>query len=167
MFCPMLFSNNDASLARGWLQGLPERLGAIFMTRSFTAPGPAACPLEPGTKFAASLSSHGARLASASVTLQSKIEVSEDIAQRPLALLRYVPQLAKARRAEPTPNDLALFRPERVAVVDTWMGDAELTFSVAPNEEFDVLAPVSVGSGFRVGVSYAISDSEAPKGDVG
>src|SRR6202012_4024771 len=61
-FCPFIFVDNDAALARGWIQGFPKRMGSIFQTRSFAAPSPAAAPVAAGSRFGASLSAHGGRL---------------------------------------------------------------------------------------------------------
>jgi hypothetical protein len=44
-YCPYIFVDNDAGIARGWAQGYPKKLGSIFQTRSFSAPSPAAAPL--------------------------------------------------------------------------------------------------------------------------
>ncbi|MGY4374952.1 hypothetical protein ACVWZ3_002591 [Bradyrhizobium sp. i1.3.6] len=40
MWCPYIYVDNDAALARGWTQGFPKKTGSIFQTRSFVAPGP-------------------------------------------------------------------------------------------------------------------------------
>ncbi len=39
-YCPYIFVDNDAGIARGWAQGYPKKLGSIFQTRSFSAPSP-------------------------------------------------------------------------------------------------------------------------------
>ena len=44
MWCPYIFVDNDAALARGWTQGFPKKMGGISQTRSFSASGPAAAP---------------------------------------------------------------------------------------------------------------------------
>ena len=41
-YCPYIFVDNDAAIARGWAQGFPKKLGSVFQTRSFSAPSPAA-----------------------------------------------------------------------------------------------------------------------------
>ena len=58
-YCPYIFVDNDAGIARGWAQGYPKKLGSIFQTRSFSAPSPAAAPLAKGSRFGASLAAHG------------------------------------------------------------------------------------------------------------
>lgn len=69
-FCPFIYVDNDAAMVRGWTQGFPKQLGSIFQTRTFAAPSPAMAPVEPGGRFAGSLSCHGQRLADVKVTLQ-------------------------------------------------------------------------------------------------
>jgi acetoacetate decarboxylase len=44
-YCPYIFVDNDAAIARGWTQGFPKKLGSVFQTRSFSAPSAAAAPL--------------------------------------------------------------------------------------------------------------------------
>jgi hypothetical protein len=37
-YCPYIFVDNDAAIARGWAQGFPKKYGSIYQTRSFSAP---------------------------------------------------------------------------------------------------------------------------------
>ena len=67
-YCPYMFVNNDAALARGWSQGYPKRLASVFQTRLHAAPGKAAPQLAEGSRFAASLSCYGQRMAECVVT---------------------------------------------------------------------------------------------------
>jgi Acetoacetate decarboxylase (ADC) len=48
-FCPFIYVDNDAALARGWAQGFPKKLGSIFQTRTHAAPS----PVKPGARFGA------------------------------------------------------------------------------------------------------------------
>jgi Acetoacetate decarboxylase (ADC) len=62
MWCPYIYVDNDAALARGWTRGFPgfpKKMGSIFQTRSYAASGPAAAPVASGSRFGASLSAHG------------------------------------------------------------------------------------------------------------
>jgi hypothetical protein len=43
-YCPFIFVDNDAAIARGWAQGFPKKLARVHRTRSFSAPSPAASP---------------------------------------------------------------------------------------------------------------------------
>jgi acetoacetate decarboxylase len=33
-YCPYIFVDNDAAIARGWAQGFPKKLGSIYQTKS-------------------------------------------------------------------------------------------------------------------------------------
>jgi acetoacetate decarboxylase len=58
-YCPFIFVDNDAALARGWAQGFPKKLGSIYQTRTFSAPSAAAAPLARGSRFGGSVAAHG------------------------------------------------------------------------------------------------------------
>jgi Acetoacetate decarboxylase (ADC) len=72
--CPFIFVDNDAAIARGWAQGFPKKLASVHQTRSFSAPSPAAAPLTKGSRFGASVSAHGERLATARIQLEGRSE---------------------------------------------------------------------------------------------
>src|SRR5260370_39472189 len=93
MWCPYIYVDNDAALACGWTRGFPKKIGSIFQTRSFAASGPAAAPVVSGSRFGASLSAHGQRLAEARVTLLKPVEKGLSLLSRPPVLLRYLPAL--------------------------------------------------------------------------
>ena len=158
-FCPLIYVDNDAALARGWIQGFPKRLGSVFQTRAFAAPGPASPPIGPGGRFGASLSTHGVRLAEARVTLESKVDDPTSVFNRPTALLRYFPRLEKDKRNAPAVHELTLSMTENLRMADLWIGDAELSFFEARGEEMHGLAPLRVGSGFRYSIAYSVTDT--------
>jgi hypothetical protein len=157
-FCPYVYVDNDAALARGWIQGFPQRLGSIFQTRTFQALGPAAAPIGPGGRFGASLSAHGQRLADALVTLHEKIDDPITIFNRPIALLRYFPTLAAGKQNKPAVNELALWLADDQKIVDLWVGEGSLHMPHVEGEEVDDLRPVRLGRGFRYGLSYSVTD---------
>ena len=95
MWCPYIYVDNDAALARGWTQGFPKKMGSIFQTRSFAAASAAAAPVVPGGRFGASLSAHGERLAEACITLRKPIENGLSLLSRPTVLLRYFPETSR------------------------------------------------------------------------
>jgi hypothetical protein len=35
-YCPYIFVDNDAAIARGWAQGFPKKLGSIYQTQAAT-----------------------------------------------------------------------------------------------------------------------------------
>jgi Acetoacetate decarboxylase (ADC) len=73
-YCPYIFVDNNAALARGWTQGYPKRIGSVFQTRYYAATGKAGPALAAGSKFAGSLSVTGGRLADGIVTLREPVK---------------------------------------------------------------------------------------------
>jgi Acetoacetate decarboxylase (ADC) len=82
-YCPFIFVDNDAAMARGWTQGFPKKLGSIYQTRSFSAPSPAAAPLAKGSRFGASVTAHGERLATARIQLEERVSDPTTVFQSP------------------------------------------------------------------------------------
>jgi acetoacetate decarboxylase len=158
MWCPYIYVDNDSALGCGWTQGFPKKMGSIFQTRSFVAPGPAAAPVAPGSRFGASLSAHGQRLAEACVTLHEPLENGLSLLSRPTVSLRYFPRLAAGYQDKPAVNELVMSIKEKLMVVDAWTGKGELNIPEASGEELHALAPSRIVSGFRFSVSYSVSD---------
>jgi acetoacetate decarboxylase len=158
MWCPYIYVDNDAALARGWTQGLPKKMGSIFQTRSFAASGSAAAPVASGSRFGASLSAHGQRLAEACVTLHKPVEKRLSFLDRPAVLLRYFPRLAAGYQDRPAVNELAMSITDNLTVAGAWIGKGELNFPEANGEELSALAPKRIESGFRCSLSYSVSD---------
>jgi hypothetical protein len=157
-FCPYIYVDNDAALARGWIQGFPKRLGSIFQTRTFNAPSAAAAPVSPGGRFGASLSTHGQRLADIRVTLREKLENPAKLFNRPTALVRYFPTLVAGKQDKPAVNELTLSITDDLKIVDLWIGEGLVHMPHVENEEMDGLKPVRLGRGFRYGLSYSVTD---------
>src|SRR6201995_576572 len=82
-YCPYIFVDNDAALARGWTQGYPKRIGNISQTRYYAATGKAGPALAAGSKFAGSPSGVGQRLAEAIVTLREPVTDKSLLKQNP------------------------------------------------------------------------------------
>jgi hypothetical protein len=158
MWCPYIYVDNDAALARGWTQGFPKKLGSIFQTRSFAAASLAAGPVVSGGRFGASLSAHGERLAEACVTLRRPVENGLSLLSRPTVLLRYFPRLAAGYQDKPAVNELAMSITDNLTVAQAWVGEAELNLPEAHGEELHALAPHRVESGFRYSLAYSVTD---------
>ncbi len=158
MWCPYIYVDNDAALAGDWTQGFPKKMGSIFQTRSFAAPGPASAPVAPGSRFGASLSAHGERLAEACVTLRKPVENGMSLLSRPTVLLRYFPRLAAGYQAKPAVEELAMSITDNLTVAGAWIGKGELNFPEANGEELSALAPKRIASGFRYSLSYSVRD---------
>jgi Acetoacetate decarboxylase (ADC) len=99
-YCPFIFVDNDAAIARGWAQGFPKKLGSIYQTRSFSAPSPAAAPLAKGSRFGASVAAHGERLATARIQLEKPIVDLSTIFNRPTVMRPILPAARSGRSAK-------------------------------------------------------------------
>jgi acetoacetate decarboxylase len=157
-WCPYVFVDNDAALARGWTQGFPKKMGSIFQTRSYPAANSAAAPIAAGGRFGASLSAHGQRLAEARITLRKPVEDGLSFLSRPTVLLRYFPRLTDGNQGEPAVNELTMSITDNLTVAEAWSGEGELNLPEVQGEELHLLAPVSVESGFRYSLSYSVTD---------
>jgi hypothetical protein len=157
-YCPFIFVDNDSALARGWTQGFPKKLGSVFQTRSFSALGPAAAPLAKGSRFGASVSAHGERLATARIQLEEAIADPSTVFNRPTVMRRYFPQLAAGRQHKPPVDELTLSLTDNLAIVDVWAGAAELQIPDVRGEDMHLIAPLRVGRGYRLGMAYSVTD---------
>jgi len=157
-YCPYIFVDNDAAIARGWAQGFPKKFGSIFQTRSFSAPSPAAAPLAKGSRFGASVAAHGERLATARIRLEEKVENPTAVFNRPTTMRRHFSQLAAGHQQKPPVDELTMSLTDNLAIVDVWAGSAELTVPKVQGEDLHSLAPQRIGRGYRLGMSYSVTD---------
>jgi acetoacetate decarboxylase len=157
-YCPYIFVDNDAAIARGWAQGFPKKLASVYQTRSFSAPSAAAAPLAKGSRFGASVSAHGERLATARVQLEEPIADPATVFNRPTTMRRYFPQLAADRQDKPPVDELTMSLTDNLAIVNVWSGSAELKLPEVDGEDMHLLAPLRVGRGYRLGMSYSVTD---------
>lgn len=157
-WCPYIFVDNDAALARGWIQGFPKRLASVYQTRTYVAPSKAAAPVAAGGRFGASMSASGQRLVEARVTLREPVADPSTLLSRPTVNLRYFPRLSAGQYDHPAINELVLSITDDLKVVDAWAGEGTVTFPDATGEELSALAPVRNGVGFRMGISYTVTD---------
>ena len=157
-YCPYIFSDCDAAIARGWGHGIAKKLSTIFQTRTFSAPGPAAAPLAGGSRFGGSLTVRGKRLATARVQLEEPVADPAALFLRPMALPRYFPQLDTVFRNKPAVGGLIMPVMDDLAMLDVWSGSADLTVSDVGSEDLSRLAPLCIGRGFRLGMSYSVAD---------
>ncbi|MDR6936000.1 acetoacetate decarboxylase family protein [Luteibacter sp. 3190] len=157
-YCPYIFVDNDAALARGWAQGYPKKLASVFQTRSFSAPSPAAAPLAPGSRFGGSLSAHGERLATARIQLEEAIPDPRTVFSRPSVMRRYFPNLTAGHWDKPAVDELTLSLTDNLTLVDLWAGSAELSIPEVRGEDMHAIAPIRVGRGYRFGMSYSVTD---------
>ena len=159
-WCQFDFVDNDSAMARGLIQGHPKKLGSIYQTRTFAAPSAAAAPVSSGTRFAASLSAHGYRLAEGRITLHHSIGRLPAALTRPIISRRYFPRMARGFHDKPAIDELTMGVNDHLTVIDTWVGSADLIFPEVPGEELHFFEPKRMGSGYRFSMSFSISDLE-------
>ncbi|MFC3651131.1 acetoacetate decarboxylase family protein [Dyella humi] len=157
-FCPYIFVDNDAAIARGWTQGFPKRHGLIYQTRVFAVNGIASPKLVSGSRFGASASAAGQRIAQGTVTLEKAVTDAAALGSRPTVNLRHFPRLAAGQWERPAVHELVESVMDHFSVADAWMGKGELTLPVCQNEEIADLAPIRCGNGYRMSVSYSVTD---------
>jgi acetoacetate decarboxylase len=162
-YCPYIFVDNDAALARGWTQGYPKRLGQVFQTRYYAATGKAGPDLAPGSKFAGSLTSAGQRLAEGVVTLREPVTDLSLLGQKPVLNLLHYPRLAAGQQDKPAIHELVENVPHDVKVEQAWIGEGSLTLPVCRGEEISDLAPVRCGKGIRASMAYVVDDLKTLK----
>jgi acetoacetate decarboxylase len=162
-YCPYIFVDNDAAIARGWTQGYPKRLGSVFQTRYYAATGKAGPPLAVGSRFAGSLSAGGQRLAQGLVTLTEPLKDLSVLGARPVVNLLHQPRLAADMHDKPAIHELVENVPHDVKIEQAWLGDGALTLSVASGEELSDLAPVRCGKGVRASMAYIVDDLKTLK----
>ncbi|MFC0429674.1 acetoacetate decarboxylase family protein [Kutzneria buriramensis] len=155
-WCPYIWVDNDAALARGWFQGFPKKLGAIRQTRAFSVPGQGSPVVGPGGQFGASLTAAGRRLAEAQITLQSPSATLPALT-RPIVNLRHFPRLIAGQYDDPDVHELTQSVLDTPVVGDNWTGTSTLSFFAAPGEELADLTIVRTGAGFRGSLSYTVT----------
>ena len=166
-YCPYIFVDNDAAIARGWAQGFPKKLASVYQTRSFSAPSLAAAPLATGSRFGASVSAHGERLATARIQLEEAVADPTTVFNRPTTMRRYFPQLAAGLQEKPPVDELTMSLTDNLAIVDVWAGSAELKIPEVAGEDMHLIAPLRVGRGYRLGMAYSVTDLRILKNYVG
>ena len=166
-YCPYIFVDNDAAIARGWAQGFPKKLASVYQTRSFSAPSAAAAPLAKGSRFGASVSAHGERLATARIQLEEAVVDPSAVFNRPTTMRRYFPQLAANRQDKPPVDELTMSLTDNLSIVDVWSGSAELKLPEVDGEDMHLIAPLRVGRGYRLGMAYSVTDLRILKNYVG
>jgi Acetoacetate decarboxylase (ADC) len=159
-WCPYCYTDNDAALMRGWIQGYPRKLGAVHQTRSFAAAGAASAPLEHDSRFAACVSAHGRLLAQARVTLREKAACVVGLLDRSIVGRRYFPRLAAGLHDQPAVDELVRCVSDRLLITNVWIGEGELSFPEAYGEELEVLGPLKVGRGYRFSFAHSVTDIE-------
>jgi hypothetical protein len=152
-------AGHDSSTNASWIAAVHDvgfRDHAVWNDRDIISVGEA--PLAKGSRFGASVAAHGERLATARLQLEEKITDPAKVFNRPTVMRRYFPQLAAARQTKPPVDELTMSLTDNLAIVDVWAGSAELTIPDVRGEDVHSLAPLRIGRGYRLGMSYSVTD---------
>lgn len=161
--CPYIDVDRDVSMARGWIQGWPKKIGEVHTTRAFPLASPAAPQVVAGGRFGASLSANGRRLAEATLVLEHVSRDSDDpvyLGRRPVLDVRHFPRLTAGRHDDPAVHELVRSRFGGVDRTEIWEGAAALALHPAPDQELDALAPTRVRRGYRYSTTFQVDDLE-------
>jgi hypothetical protein len=159
-WCPYAYTDNDAAIMMGWVQGYPKKLGVVRQTRTFAAKSAASPPLARSSRFAGCVSAHGQSLAEARVTLHKEVHRLAGLFDRPIVVRRYFPRLSTGRHDKPAVDELILCIMDNILITNGWIGSGELIFPEAHGEELDMMGPIKVGRGYRFAFSFSVSDNE-------
>jgi hypothetical protein len=159
-WCPYCYSDNDAALMRGWIQGYPRKFGPVHQTRTFPIASAASVPLARDSRFAASMSAHGRLLVQARVTLREKAEHLVGVLDRRIVGRRYFPRLSAGLHDKPAVDELVRCVSDHLQITNVWIGAGELDFPEAYGEELELLGPLKVGRGYRFSFSHSVTDIE-------
>lgn len=159
LYCPFIYVDQDISLARGWLQGWPKKLGSVWMTRTYDLDHVAAAPRRAGTRLGATLAVKDRRLAEAVVTLDGSEGARLGFLAVPTFGLVARPSLIGGAAAG-TPL-LARAVVEGMTAGTFVGGTAELAFLPSPRDELSHLAPTGPAQASLGNVAFTITGAVA------
>jgi acetoacetate decarboxylase len=149
---PFIWVDSELSLLRGQIQGFPKKLGQIAMTKPVTL-GRGGVRKQEGSSFAAHASSHGRRVLTASVAIQSTAERLPKAATLPLVHTRLFPAID---RPEPAVREFQLGAITNFECGTIYQGPAKLELGATEYEELAPLGPVSVGMGYVFSMAFSV-----------
>lgn len=157
-YCPFIWVDQDKALMRGLIQGWPKQIGDTWITRMFELESKAAPKNGKGARLGAALSVCGRRQAEAMVVLEDETASLPAPTFAGAALLRYYPELAKARHNRPAVHELVQLKSRDVNISPVWKGNASLDVFDHPHNELGQLKPVSVGQGYKFSIALTVDD---------
>ena len=151
--CVYIWVDKDFALARGWYQGYPKKLGAIWMTRPVTV-GRAGPRLAPGGVLGATLAANDRRLAEVSLTLTGEGEMGGFVNALPMLHSRWMPHIDPSHA--PSLDELVTMRSKDVELGPVWTGTASVRLYDAPADELARLDPLEPIAGYwrQVGATF-------------
>jgi acetoacetate decarboxylase len=149
---PFIWVDSELSLLRGQVQGFPKKLGHIAMTRAVQL-GRGGLRKERGSTFAAHATSHGRRVLTATVAIESIAERPPRAATLPLVHTRLFPAID---RPEPAVHELQFGAIGNFECGTVHTGRATLEIGATEYEEIEPLRPLSVGTGYVFSMAFSV-----------
>jgi acetoacetate decarboxylase len=149
---PFIWVDSELSLLRGQIQGFPKKLGQIAMTRA-VALGRGGVAKRQGAVFAAHASSHGRRVLTASVRIESQTERLPKAATLPLVHTRLFPSID---RSEPAVHELQMGTIANFECGSVFTGPGALELGATEYEELAALGPIEVGAGYVFSLAFSV-----------
>ena len=149
---PFIWVDSELSLLRGQIQGFPKKLGQIAMTRA-VALGKGGVRKEAGARFAAHATSHGRRVLTASVALETISDKLPRAATLPLVHTRLFPSIDKP---EPAVHELQLGVIEGFECGPVFTGPGKLELGATEYEELAPLAPRTISAGYVFSMAFSV-----------
>lgn len=163
-YCPFIWVSQDKSMMRGLIQGWPKQFGETWITRDFCVASKAGPTAGRAGKYGAALSVYGRRLVEATVAPREKTAQMPSPTFAGAALVRYFPELEKAKQDVPAIYELVRLKSRDVSVSTVWKGSATLTVLDHPYTELPELKPVDAAAcGYRFTIACTIDDLELLK----
>lgn len=150
---PFIWVDSELSLLRGQIQGFPKKMGQIAMTRAVEL-GRGGVRKDRGSTFVAHATSHGRRVITAKVTIESTAERPPRAATLPLVHTRLFPAID---RPEPAVRELQFGAISDFSCGTIHTGRATLELGATEYEEIEALAPISVGAGYVFSMAFSVT----------
>ncbi|MGZ8758363.1 MAG: acetoacetate decarboxylase family protein [Aeromicrobium sp.] len=159
-FCPLMYVDQDVSLIRGLLQGLPKKLASIWLTRTYPIDHPAAAAAREGTRLGASVAVKDRRLLQAELRLTGAEGRQIGFLRQPTYGLLGLPTLLGG--ASPATPRLVRLAADDVVRGDFHAADATLEMFPSPHDELSELAPLRILGASAGYVGLTISRIDGP-----
>jgi acetoacetate decarboxylase len=150
---PFIWVDSELSLLRGQIQGFPKKLGQIAMTRPVSL-GRGGVRKAEGSTFAAHASSHGRRVLTAAVKVETSSEKLPKAATLPLVHTRLFPAVD---RTEPAVLEYQLGAIAGFECGPIYTGPGKLELGATEYEEIAALGPKSVGAGYVFSMAFSVT----------
>jgi acetoacetate decarboxylase len=152
-FIPCMWVDNDYSLARGFIQGFPKKLGRIYVTRLHGL-NPKVGGRQIGARVRGICDVNAQRIVEGS-TIFTRAAQPSDIPSGRVYLMRHFPSIENPTR--PAVHELLVLTVSNVMIKDVWSGEAQIKFFESPFEEVADLGAVEAQGAFFYSMGMTIT----------